>query len=215
MVDEEISDGVKIGRSRLRQLAQVLERLRDLFDGPQDCEWGEVDDVLVLFQCRPVTTTITGTPHGPVFGPGPVSETFPDPPVRWRSTCGSTSPLRPHRGVEDLRGRQPRHLAERELVTAVDGLVAVDLRPPGTTPEPDLDGSAVVAGAMSTPGVVVADRPTASGPSLGGRRGGRCRRRRPGDRARRVHVERSPAPSSDRPHRPGLRCLHAHEILLA
>ena len=28
VVDEEISDGVKIGRSRLRQLAQVLERLR-------------------------------------------------------------------------------------------------------------------------------------------------------------------------------------------
>jgi phosphohistidine swiveling domain-containing protein len=132
VVDEEISDGVKIGRSRLRQLAQVLERLRDLFDGPQDCEWGEVDDVLVLFQCRPVTTTITGTPHGPVFGPGPVSETFPDPlsalevdmwvdPLR----SGLTEALRIS-GVVN-----PRHLAERELVTVVDGLVAVDLEATG------------------------------------------------------------------------------------
>ena len=55
-------------------------RWRSVFDGPQDVEWAiEHDGRLVLLQSRPVTTEVRGVPVGPVYGPGPVAETFPEP----------------------------------------------------------------------------------------------------------------------------------------
>lgn len=42
-------------------------------------EMAVVDGEVVLLQARPVTTVIRRAPAGPVFGPGPVAETFPEP----------------------------------------------------------------------------------------------------------------------------------------
>ena len=50
-----------------------------VFGGPQDVEWAIVDDDVVMLQSRPITATGTDTEAtGPIFGPGPVAETFPE-----------------------------------------------------------------------------------------------------------------------------------------
>ena len=54
-------------------------------------EWAvDAADHLWLLQSRPVTAAgEAATATGPVLGPGPLAETFPDPLDRWRWICGS------------------------------------------------------------------------------------------------------------------------------
>jgi pyruvate,water dikinase len=113
---------------RLARLARKLERS---FGGPQDAEWAILDDGrLALLQTRPVTATASDARQlrGPVLGPGPLAETFPDP----------LSPLEEDLWLAPLRraaaatlgdtGAVPRSALEQSpVVTAVNGRVAVDL----------------------------------------------------------------------------------------
>lgn len=121
--------GVRLDRRRLRSLARLAARTAEVFGGPQDVEWA-VDDAgrLRLLQSRPVTAHGRGTPQGPVLGPGPVVETFPDP----------LQPLEVEIWVDPLReglrhalalagGARPGALARSPLVAVVGGRVAVDL----------------------------------------------------------------------------------------
>ena len=102
----------------------------ELFGGPQDVEFlFEPDGTLRLLQSRPVTTEVRGPPIGPVYGPGPVAETFPDPllpleRVLWVDPLRAG--LREALRLSALAGRaRPR--AVRPLVVVVDGRVAIDL----------------------------------------------------------------------------------------
>ncbi len=71
----------RLDRHRRHELAALARRAGDVFDRPQDVEWAyDLDGRLWLLQSRPVTATGTlHTASGPVLGPGPVGETFPDP----------------------------------------------------------------------------------------------------------------------------------------
>ena len=116
--------------SQLRQLAALARQAARVFGGPQDVEWAfGPDGRLWLLQSRPVTA-VTAAPSatGPVLGPGPVAETFPEP----------LSPLEEDLWVEPLRagmrsalalaGTTPkRRLAASAVVTTVGGRVAADL----------------------------------------------------------------------------------------
>jgi phosphoenolpyruvate synthase/pyruvate phosphate dikinase len=75
----EASDGAGPDRHHLRELMALARRLHDLNGRPQDIEWA-IDGAgrLWLLQARPITT-LHGPTSGPVYGPGPVAETFPDP----------------------------------------------------------------------------------------------------------------------------------------
>lgn len=121
--------GAPLSRRRLRELARLATRVQEVFDGPQDVEWA-VDGVgrLRLLQSRPVTAEPRGRPAGPVFGPGPVIETFPEP----------LQPLEVDLWVEPLRSALRRALRlagtatddaldASPLVVVLDGWVAVDL----------------------------------------------------------------------------------------
>ncbi|HEX2046530.1 MAG TPA: PEP/pyruvate-binding domain-containing protein [Acidimicrobiales bacterium] len=116
--------------SQLRQLAALARQAARVFGGPQDVEWAfGADGRLWLLQSRPVTAVATAAPAtGPVLGPGPVAETFPEP----------LSPLEQDLWVEPLRaglrsalalgGTAPkRRLAASSVVTTVGGRVAADL----------------------------------------------------------------------------------------
>jgi hypothetical protein len=132
VVTHDDPDGVRAGHALLRSLADLLRRVEDLFGGPQDVEWAQIGDGLVLLQSRPVTTVVRGVPSGPIFGPGPVAETFPE----------ALSPLEEDLWVPPLRDAvreairisgsvRERDLADRELVVAVGGRVAIDLEATG------------------------------------------------------------------------------------
>ncbi len=71
----------RLDRHQRHELAALSRRAGEVFDRPQDVEWAyDRDGRLWLLQSRPVTATGSlHTAFGPVLGPGPVGETFPDP----------------------------------------------------------------------------------------------------------------------------------------
>jgi pyruvate,water dikinase len=127
--DPELGPELLDRRTRAR-LAGLLHRCAARFGGPQDVEWAiDGDGHLWLLQSRPVTAQGQTPPgEGPVLGPGPVAETFPEP----------LRPLEVDLWVEPLRegilsaltlvGAVPaRELGASPLVTTVGGRVACDL----------------------------------------------------------------------------------------
>ncbi|SFF47402.1 PEP/pyruvate-binding domain-containing protein [Blastococcus tunisiensis] len=121
--------GARLRRSQLRALARLAERTADVFGGPQDVEWA-IDRAgrLRLLQSRPVTAEPRGRPVGPVLGPGPVAETFPEP-LQPLETDLWVRPLREAlRQALLLAGTAEVSAVEGSpLVTVLGGRVAVDL----------------------------------------------------------------------------------------
>ena len=117
-------DPIAIFSSRHRRaLAKLAREATRLFGMPQDIEWAvDNSDQLWMLQSRPITTPI-GPARGPVYGPGPLAETFPD-----RLSCLEedvwVSPLnegvRRALRVAGIRRRNP-------VVFAVGGRVVGDL----------------------------------------------------------------------------------------
>lgn len=111
----------------LARLARTAERV---FGTPQDIEWAITDDdELWLLQSRPVTATAAvASSTGPVLGPGPLAETFPDPLGELEIDLW-TRPLRA--GVVDAMtetGAVPAsRLESSPVVMTVHGRVAADL----------------------------------------------------------------------------------------
>ncbi|MDQ4132719.1 MAG: PEP-utilizing enzyme [Actinomycetota bacterium] len=121
--------GATLNRRQLRRLAALARQADKVFGEPQDLEWALDDDgTLWLLQSRPVTTDVRGVPMGPVLGPGPVSETFPEPLAGLEEDLW-VEPLR--RGLGEalrLSGSVPAGKVERSpVVVTVGGRVAVDL----------------------------------------------------------------------------------------
>jgi pyruvate,water dikinase len=111
-----------------RALVELAQRAATRFGGPQDIEWCiDHDGSLVMFQTRPVTA-VGSSATGPVLGPGPVAETFPE----------ALSPLEVDLWVDPLRSAiehalriagaaSRRQIARSPIVTTVGGRVAADL----------------------------------------------------------------------------------------
>lgn len=71
--------GSRPPRRVLRSLAKLAARAAKVFGGPQDIEWAvDRHGRTLLLQSRPITT-LHGEVRGPVLGPGPLAETFPEP----------------------------------------------------------------------------------------------------------------------------------------
>ena len=126
------------GRNR-RALADLAREAALLFGSPQDIEWAlDENGCLWLLQSRPVTAAAApAAVRGPVLGPGPVAETFPDP----------LGPLEEDLWVPPLRlalteslhltgAASRRRLASSSLVVTVEGRLSVDLGLLGALPGP-------------------------------------------------------------------------------
>jgi pyruvate,water dikinase len=75
----ERSGSIAAVDANVRGLVGLQKRATEVFGGPQDVEWAIVDGDVVMLQSRPITATGAATDAtGPVFGPGPVAETFPN-----------------------------------------------------------------------------------------------------------------------------------------
>ncbi len=131
---KEIDDRI-LSFVETRQLARMAERAAANFGGPQDIEWGiDRDGKLHMFQSRPVTA-IAAMGSGPIMGPGPVAETFPDP-LSMLETDLWVTPLRAA-VIEALAltGSSSKRRIERSpVVTTVLGRVAADLELFGIAP---------------------------------------------------------------------------------
>jgi pyruvate,water dikinase len=118
-----------LGRRERHALAELAHRAAHVFGGPQDIEWALVDGGVVLLQSRPITAAAVHVdPHAPVFGPGPVAETFPAPLAPLEQDLW-LDPLRDAiREVLRLTATSSRRrITASPLLVAVDGRVAVDL----------------------------------------------------------------------------------------
>ncbi|HVE45911.1 MAG TPA: PEP/pyruvate-binding domain-containing protein [Acidimicrobiales bacterium] len=126
-----------VNRGDLRSLSRLAAQVAEVFGGPQDVEWAIGDDgTLHLLQSRPITA-VGGEARatGPILGPGPVAETFPDP----------LTPLEEDLWVASLRvglaealslvgAASHRQVAASPVVVTVGGRVAVDLALMGQAP---------------------------------------------------------------------------------
>ena len=124
----DAAGGERPGDRDLRELAALAVRLERLAGRPQDIEWAIDDSGAVrLLQSRPITT-LHGPVSGPLYGPGPLAETFAD----------ALSPLEEDVWLDPLRdglrhalgllgGSSPGRLRRAPLVISVDGRPAVDL----------------------------------------------------------------------------------------
>jgi rifampicin phosphotransferase len=112
-----------------RQLAGLARRAEVTFGGPQDIEWAyDGSGRLWLLQSRPVTATGGAAAGGPLLGPGPVAETFPEP-LRRLEVDLWIAPLRA--GVIGALGAtgavSRRRIARSPVITTVGGWAAADL----------------------------------------------------------------------------------------
>jgi phosphohistidine swiveling domain-containing protein len=124
------NDGPQLERADLRRLVELSATVASVYGGPQDVEWAiATDKQLWLLQSRPVTTEIRGVPRGPIYGPGPVAETFPSPLTELEDDMW-VPPLRDAvREAVILAGSATEtEVAASEVVVCVDGHVAIDLR---------------------------------------------------------------------------------------
>lgn len=121
------------GRPPLRRheriaLVRMAKRAEALLGGPQDIEWAiDAEGRLKLLQSRPITTVVARA-SGPVFGTGPIAETFPDP-LRPLEQDLWLTPLREALRVAlELTGGAPRRALNRSpIVIAIEGRPAIDL----------------------------------------------------------------------------------------
>jgi pyruvate,water dikinase len=128
-----------LDRRARRRLARLAATTAHEFGRAQDVEWAfDATGALWLLQSRPVTavgSTERGT--GPLMGPGPVGETFPDP-LRPLEEDLWVDPLRSGiRSALTVVGARPRRVIDAApLVTTISGRVACDLELLGASPVP-------------------------------------------------------------------------------
>ncbi len=117
-----------------RRLLALARRAHRTFGGPQDIEWAIDGGDVLLLQSRPITTA-AAVGVGPLLGPGPVAETFPDP-LRPLEQDLWIEPLAEAAGhVLRLTGAATaRRLRRGPVVLVVDGQVAADLELLGDAP---------------------------------------------------------------------------------
>ncbi|MGV9821830.1 PEP/pyruvate-binding domain-containing protein [Nocardia xishanensis] len=111
-----------------RKVVRLALRAERVFGGALDIEWAiDARGRVILLQARP-DTALHGAVRGPILGPGPLAETFPDP-LRPLEQDLWLSPLADGLRVAiDLTGAAPqRALHESPVATAVRGIAVADL----------------------------------------------------------------------------------------
>jgi pyruvate,water dikinase len=130
ILEFERNDGAELTKADLGGLVALSDQVADVFGAPQDVEWAIAEDGhLWLLQSRHVTTEIRGVPAGPIYGPGPVAETFPEPLTELETDLW-VPPLREAvaEAVRLAGTATPAELRASEIVVVVKGHVAIDLR---------------------------------------------------------------------------------------
>jgi len=135
----EGTGGAPLTAEQRRALVRLARRLERHFGAPQDVEWAwDARRGLVLLQTRPITAGIgvdAAAAVGPLLGPGPIAETFPEPlaPLEedlWLTPLGAG--LGEALALAGIATR--RRLARSPIVRTVGGRAVVDLGLLGLAP---------------------------------------------------------------------------------
>ena len=122
--------GSILTRRRRWALARLARHAEAAFGHPQDIEWAfDRAGRLWLLQSRPITAAAP-VPHatGPLLGPGPIAETFPDPLAPLEQDLWVEPLRRGLVGALEVIGVVPRRRLQRSPgVVIVGGRCAVDL----------------------------------------------------------------------------------------
>ncbi|WP_431970090.1 PEP/pyruvate-binding domain-containing protein [Nocardia sp. bgisy134] len=111
-----------------RKVVRLALRAERVFGGALDIEWAiDTRGRVILLQARPVTA-LHGPVRGPILGPGPLAETFPDPlsPLEqdlWLSPLADGLRV----AIDLTSAAPPRALHESPVATAVRGIAVADL----------------------------------------------------------------------------------------
>lgn len=134
---ETTGEGPRPTRAEARHLAALAALANRAFGGPQDVEWA-IDQAgkLWLLQSRPITAARSDAAvQGPVFGPGPVAETFPDALSPVELDLWVTPLADALRAVLPVVGAATRRSVRRSPVLIdIGGRVAIDLKLIGALP---------------------------------------------------------------------------------
>ncbi len=137
LVASEGVGSVRLPAGHRRSLARLAARAERAFGGHQDIEWAySEEEHLLLLQSRPVTAVgVAADAEGPVLGPGPVAETFPDPLSLLEQDLW-LPPLRQAltEAVRLTGAVSRRRLAASPVIASVGGRVAADLALLGVLP---------------------------------------------------------------------------------
>lgn len=129
------ADDATLPQSLRRDLAELARATESAFGAPQDVEWlVDREGRVRLLQSRPVTTLVRGVPEGPLYGPGPVAETFPEPLSRLEQDLWVPPLDEAMREALVLAGARRRDALDGPLVVAPGGRVALDLEATGDEP---------------------------------------------------------------------------------
>lgn len=131
------AESVQMSRLQRRRLSTMARQAESAFGGPQDIEWAEdVSGDLWMLQSRPVTAVAaTLDPIGPVLGPGPVAETFPDSLFPLEDDLWLEPFREGLKGALQIAGmRSRKRLESSPVVVSVGGRAAVDLDLIGALP---------------------------------------------------------------------------------
>jgi phosphohistidine swiveling domain-containing protein len=119
-----------LNRRDLRHLATLAETAAEAFGSPQDIEWAKDSaGTIWLLQSRPVTATGSASlAEGPILGPGPIAETFPEPLRPLEADLWLTPMAEGIRhALSSTRAVAPSRLAKSPVLTLVHGRPAADL----------------------------------------------------------------------------------------
>ncbi|WP_280206532.1 PEP/pyruvate-binding domain-containing protein [Nocardia cyriacigeorgica] len=111
-----------------RKVIRMALRAERMFGGPQDIEWAvDAGGAVRLLQARPITT-LHGRVRGPILGPGPLAETFPDPLRPLEQDLWLTPLAEGLRVALELTGAAPaQRIRESPVATSVLGIAVADL----------------------------------------------------------------------------------------
>ncbi|WP_280265493.1 PEP/pyruvate-binding domain-containing protein [Nocardia wallacei] len=129
------ADGPELPVMVRRKVIRLASRAESIFGAPLDIEWA-VDESgrAVLLQARPITA-LHGPGEGPIFGPGPLAETFPDPLRPLEQDLWLTPLAEGLRVALDMTGTvSARRLRTSQVATAVGGIAVADLELLGAIP---------------------------------------------------------------------------------
>ncbi|MBF6170734.1 PEP/pyruvate-binding domain-containing protein [Nocardia blacklockiae] len=122
------ADGPELPIGLRRKVVRLAARATAVFGGPLDIEWAvDASGRAVLLQARPITA-LHGPGEGPIFGPGPLAETFPEPLRPLEQDLWLTPLADGLRVALELTGTaSARRLRTSPVVTTVAGVPVADL----------------------------------------------------------------------------------------